>query len=670
MEAHEQQQSLVRPSQIASIAENGSEQGKNPRSLKESAPSLFWRVILPAHLLLVPVAYIALISIVLSLNDREQSSFGDNVLQVLQIASTLWPLSFAAVMGPFLKILALYRAERGSTLGSLEFLLTSQTTMAALKNFVTIRNVQTWTVGIVLAWGLSPLGGQAAVRSLSLRQRSISLKTPAIYYLGSNVSDMNVLYSGTSDDIAFNGASSRASLISDMRSAISASFFSPDILASHSNGSSKNFAAAVLTLGGPKNAASLGYRDQWRNVRIPFLELLPSYNTHEPNDWVAVPSDMVVPYASLIGLPIRGGSLSPDRAGNSTLVVQSHYQTLSCGQEYDGTEWIKIGSTKLYPPIHHPKFEPIDGVIANTLVNLFNDTETLAQHLHFFEYPVTEPSSKLELTIGGYCENGFMMRRCKISTSFIDVQISCTRLISFGDLNCRAERVRHTPNFPIAGNMTALSNLRTAQGIIKEMPIATARHHIQVASSLESYLRDPPMVFDPPRSQHAGCFSDVPSEIFQARLATTLNTVIMAMYNLPVLTGADGISLENRTNAWKNTTADWSEFTANVYGINQAWFFVWSASTLVLLTCAAASIVVRCRIRAPDFLESVVGLTRDSPFINIPHEGSGMSACDTLRAVKDVKIKICDVKPDEDVGRIALTTEMNNSKLGWNRMYS
>jgi hypothetical protein len=68
------------------------------------------------------------------LDGRERSDFGDNVREVLQIASTLWPISFAAVLGPTLKTLALHSAERGSKLGLLEFLLSSQTTFAALKN--------------------------------------------------------------------------------------------------------------------------------------------------------------------------------------------------------------------------------------------------------------------------------------------------------------------------------------------------------------------------------------------------------------------------------------------------------------------------------------------------------------------------------------------------------
>jgi hypothetical protein len=101
---------------------------------------------------------------------------------VLQLASTLWPISFAAVLGPFLKTLSLFRAEKGTTVGSLEFLLTGQTTVAAFKNLFTLQYIRIWTVGIVAVWCLSPLGGQAVVRSMQLEPNTESTKIAATHY--------------------------------------------------------------------------------------------------------------------------------------------------------------------------------------------------------------------------------------------------------------------------------------------------------------------------------------------------------------------------------------------------------------------------------------------------------------------------------------------------------
>jgi hypothetical protein len=48
-----------------------------------------------------------------SLHSEPTSSKGEKILQVMGVASTLWPIAFAAVLGPMLKTVALYNAERG-----------------------------------------------------------------------------------------------------------------------------------------------------------------------------------------------------------------------------------------------------------------------------------------------------------------------------------------------------------------------------------------------------------------------------------------------------------------------------------------------------------------------------------------------------------------------------
>ncbi|KAF7550274.1 hypothetical protein G7Z17_g5835 [Cylindrodendrum hubeiense] len=386
------------------------------------------------------------------LNNKEQSSFGDDVLEVLQVASTLWPISFAAVAGPCLKTLALHRAEQGSSIGYLEFLLTSQTIVAALKNLFTVRHITAWSIG---AW---------------------------------------------------------------------------------------------------EHLAKLPYPD------VDF-----------------------------------------------------------------------------------------------------------------------ELESKLELVVGGRCDGDdpdvvdWTLQICDISTSYVDIQVACTRLSPLDDLTCQAARVRNTPGFPIAGNLTAVSSFRTISGIIWELPFVTASDHLGEASVLETYLLDPTHVFKRMTSETfnlwPGCFLNVSLDVFGARMATALNTAIMAMCNSSVLTGGDGISLKDRNRMWHDSTATWTEFIESKYVIHKAWFSVSLASTLVLFCLSLVNVVIRCLIKAPDCLEGVAGLTRDSQYIRVPQEGSGMSGSDRLQMIKGTKVRICDVNPDSEVGRIALTTNVDSPKLDWRRTY-
>ncbi|KAJ4315974.1 hypothetical protein N0V84_008108 [Fusarium piperis] len=623
---------------------------------------------------------------VASLHNQKESSFGNNVRETLQVASTLWPISFAAVLGPFLKTMALYRAEKGSTLGALEFLSTSQTTMSAFINLALFGGTYFWTVAIVVIWCLSPLGGQAAVRSIGLFPNSTIIQIPAMHYLGSNISDMNPFYRGgfpEGDMGIFRNIGIREELIFNLRNNIASVFSTPDVLVSHADGSSDGFDDAVQRLGGKWQAARVGQQDRWRNVRVPFLQLLPHYNSEHPEDWVEVPTDQVVSYVSLIGIPIRGGSVF--RAGNSTMMVRSHYMTVSCGPAFKGSAWLTPTAHKLL--FHDVKHEnsltsqyessfPIR-TWPNIFLDTVNDTKTLEEHARFAYYPLndTEPTTKLKLILGGPCPDDplprVFLRTCDVSTSYVDVEVRCTRLTAFDDQNCRAARLRHTPGFPVSGNLTALSNFAILNGITWQFPFATSDYDIAVPGLIEMYLKNPPQTLarSPLTNNYPGCFNDVPLDAFEGRFATALNTFVTATFNATVLTGADGMSLENRNIMWRNTTATWSEFTESIYALHKPWFSVWLVSTIVLFVIAIANVAIRAIIIAPDFLSGVAGLTRDSPFIDVPQDRSGESGSDRLRRWKKTEVRICDVQSTEDVGRIALTTDLNAGRLAWRRAY-
>ncbi|KAM0556588.1 hypothetical protein ACHAO7_002723, partial [Fusarium culmorum] len=194
---------------------------------------------------------------------------------------------------------------------------------------------------------------------------------------------------------------------------------------------------------------------------------------------------------------------------------------------------------------------------------------------------------------------------------------------------------------------------------------------------LEMYLRDPLALFrrasegyvdDYGPMDELGCFVSLPPEIMERRLATALNTAVMSSHPLNTLTG--GMGLNTDESYWQNITALWTELDRDIYVLNKPWFVTTIVSTVVLIICAVANVVIRQLIKAPDFLDNITGLTRDSPFIDLPQDGSGKSGPDGLATVKNVKVRIGDIYPERETGRIALTTELNSPKLRWNRSYS
>ncbi|RBQ69409.1 hypothetical protein FVER14953_20944 [Fusarium verticillioides] len=113
----------------------------------------------------------------------------------------------------------------------------------------------------------------------------------------------------------------------------------------------------------------------------------------------------------------------------------------------------------------------------------------------------------------------------------------------------------------------------------------------------------------------------------------------MSTYSPTVLMGAEGTSLDDRNFMWQSTTAGWSRFTDDVYVLSRGWFAMAMPSTVVLLDYAVANVAIRFFIKAPDFLNSVTGITRDLPYIQVnPPGGSGVSSCDRILEVKDVRL--------------------------------
>jgi hypothetical protein len=256
-------------------------------------------------------------------------------MQAMAVTATLWPIFFAAVLGPVLKALALHRAERGVKLGVsripstdswkqahtseiLELLFTSQTLASTLRSCFLLRNISVWSFILVVMWSLSPIGGQGALRAMSLRENATSYEYPITSYPYSNLTAF--------DAGPFNsGASGGASLINQFRAPIGAVFSTQDIALLHADNTSKAFSSTVQRLGGMQESIKITQRNLWRNVRIPFLHTLEGYHP-QVTEWLPVPNGTIPAHSSLIGVPIRGHPSM--RSGNTSFVVETNYQVL------------------------------------------------------------------------------------------------------------------------------------------------------------------------------------------------------------------------------------------------------------------------------------------------------------------------------------------------------
>jgi hypothetical protein len=274
--------------------------------------------------LLFTIAFVGLGIAVIKLKGQPESDWSDKVVSATRIAPSLFPILFSAVLGNALKVWAHFKVERGSTLGSLEQLMGSQTVASAIKSIYVLRAFGLYTMILLPLWAFNPLGSQASFRSVYLREEFQAGTRP--YSFQNNSLDYEI------DQSALGSGSGWQSSMPMVRSLYGAALFAPDAGAQYSNGSSSGFKDLIQRLGGVELATEQMTTDVWNNVRIPEIRTLPSYDAKNTNKWLDVPRDtMVVNYTSVIGLPARQGN--PSRfAGNITFAMNSSYHNFKVGK--------------------------------------------------------------------------------------------------------------------------------------------------------------------------------------------------------------------------------------------------------------------------------------------------------------------------------------------------
>jgi hypothetical protein len=108
-----------------------------------------------------------------------------------------------------------------------------------------------------------------------------------------------------------------------------------------------------------------------------------------------------------------------------------------------------------------------------------------------------------------------------------------------------------------------------------------------------------------------------------------------------------------------------------VFKIDWRWVAVLLTSVIVLLLVGIASVILEGMLVAPDVLGYVSTLARNSRYLHLPKRGvDALSGPERARVVGGVKVMIQDVKPDKEVGKIALGLKHSRAeKLRPGRMY-
>ncbi|KAF6793822.1 hypothetical protein CSOJ01_13794 [Colletotrichum sojae] len=104
---------------------------------------------------------------------------------------------------------------------------------------------------------------------------------------------------------------------------------------------------------------------------------------------------------------------------------------------------------------------------------------------------------------------------------------------------------------------------------------------------------------------------------------------------------------------WTNKTEARITRTEDAYHVNRFWVVVLMLTTTILQVLAVGGLVLRYLIRGPDVLGYASSLTRDNQFASISG-GSYLDGAERARSLRNLRVQLADVKPEESCGYIAL----------------
>jgi hypothetical protein len=467
----------------------------------------------------------------------------------------------------------------------------------------------------------------------------------------------------------------------------------------------------------------LGALDLWDNVKIPCLERLDA-SLADADGWInfTTPTAAVESYSSLLGLPI----VNIPKAGVVEFSVESAYVVLAPPSEFTKKPQYKPNDPSDYSVGLNVT---CPGCINYQHDQVHDYKLQVARTMLVYGPPFPQPNASVMANAsysaprsirfdsgimgedGGLTDSTMITFFCPVIQQFVETTIRCT----FGD--CTATRVR--PSTTERRNRNATSFDLWGTFALDMISSVSNNKHLQVSSPSELFMND--SVTSPIKggiSQPGVTLTDlseVDPQTLADRASMLLNTALqifmapagftgdlptsnLSIYGIPhipadgvpvttaalngtMLNGGDTgrmtlgpedlvhssiISLAPFIAA--NTTARVTEFS-EVYKADYAWVAVLILSSAVLVITGIAGMALSSYVRGPDVWDPLMGLTYNNPHLNIPGHHSTLSATERARLLSGLTVRLGDVQPYNEMGKISLGQMAEVKRLVRGRLY-
>lgn len=387
------------------------------------------------------------------------------------------------------------------------------------------------------------------------------------------------------------------------------------------------------------------------NVKIPYYEYLNA-SSNSGSTWQQVPDDDSVPWSSLTGLPILG---LPSN-GTSRFVLSTGYMLPDCKVSIGDAPGFVIG----YLELQHWRYWS-GGTFA------INVTESNS-NFTFTSLSLDSSSSRPVLTNAN----------CTTKMSYVMVQVECS------GHTCRSLAVKPSTELPSHNLRPCEESTCTPldgagqegteyQSFFANLVNSTNQHANCdttecIPSIIEGYLANPQSPFPLSITQAPIAISD---QLMSQRLGQILNTywidsiapfAVSGNFTMP----AKSTTPYNPATYNVDSSIATIETYVTVITCDTPWFAALILISTLLLLIGIATGVLNMRRRGPNILDSFSTLIRDSVYClpELPNGSSMEDGFDQSKRLRDVIVRLGDVKLDDYVGRVAVSVVNDKSYVG------
>jgi len=424
---------------------------------------------------------------------------------------------------------------------------------------------------------------------------------------------------------------------------------------------------AINTMFGASLTASPSIKnstmDLWNNVKIPYLSQLNTTPTDE-SGWKDVPSDRLLDkYSSLIGIPARGVSASVNTSYN----LETTYFDLSCHKNIHvrGNSSDCLANNRTSAPYRcYEGYAFKFGVDSTFPIVPFSNW--LQVNHTYTARPFPPKAIRLESFAGS---GGISVAYCNVSTAYVEATVNCT------GLTCAVTRMRPSTRPHPPSGLIPFSFIFFDEKFFKQLAYATfpgspGSGTPRSSQLTEFFLNDPMLPFANTYRVRVDLFK-LPLRDLSIRLGQVVNSYYLASVDFSGITGtssngstsaavgaSQGLDNDNRPLGTfpNSTTVATVSVNRVVYVCRWGWWAVFVLACAVMIIEAGVGAFLNRTVSGPDILGYVSSLTRDSPYVEVPEGGGFMDSTDLARCLKDLKVQIRDVRPDDEVGYLAFST--------------